>query len=147
MAARSSSSATSVAARRPESSCQDAWAGKGLDDKTKDGGAMRTPEPMDGTEPIAHADQGVFVVYAEDDERLARLTTRYLESHGVRVLTAADGREGLSLVLRERPDVLLLDLMLPGMDGLEVCRQVRARADTPIIMVTARGEEIDRVIG
>lgn len=93
------------------------------------------------------SDESITVVYVEDDERLARLTAKYLESHGVTVLLARDGREGLSLVLRERPDVLLLDLMLPGMDGLEVCRQVRARADTPIVMVTARGEEVDRVIG
>jgi len=96
---------------------------------------------MTGTE------EAISIVYVEDDARLARLTAKYLESHGVRVSLAADGREGLALVLRERPDVVLLDLMLPGIDGLEVCRQLRGRIDTPIIMVTARGEEADRVIG
>jgi DNA-binding response OmpR family regulator len=88
-----------------------------------------------------------FVVYIEDDQKLARLTARYLESHGLRVSQAGDAREGIALVLREPPDVILLDLMLPGIDGFEVCRQLRARVTTPIIMVTARGEEADRVMG
>lgn len=87
------------------------------------------------------------IVYIEDDEKLARLTARYLESHQVRVTVATDPREGIAAVLRERPDVVLLDLMLPGMDGFEVCQKLRARVDTPIIMITARGEEADRVMG
>lgn len=93
------------------------------------------------------ASDSISVVYVEDDEKLARLTARYLESHGVVVTLARDGSEGVSAVLRERPDVVLLDLMLPGMDGFEVCRQLRSRIDTPILMVTARGEEADRVMG
>jgi len=87
------------------------------------------------------------IVYIEDDRKLARLTTRYLESHGVRVTWTASASEGIAAVLRERPDVVLLDLMLPEIDGYEVCRRLRARVDTPIIMVTARGEEADRVMG
>src|SRR6185503_11640066 len=87
------------------------------------------------------------VVYIEDDERLARLTGRYLESHGVRVTLSPDARDGIAKILREHPDVILLDLMLPGTDGLEACRELRSRVDTPIIMVTARGEEVDRVMG
>jgi DNA-binding response OmpR family regulator len=87
------------------------------------------------------------VVYIEDDEKLGRLTAKYLETHGVRVTLACDPHEGITAVLRDRPDVVLLDLMLPGMDGFEVCRKLRARVDTPIIMVTARGEEADRVMG
>ncbi|WP_437284172.1 response regulator transcription factor [Sorangium sp. So ce406] len=87
------------------------------------------------------------IVYIEDDEKLARLTARYLESHNVRVTVATDAREGIACVLRERPDVVLLDLMLPEIDGYEVCQKLRARVDTPIIMVTARGEEADRVMG
>lgn len=87
------------------------------------------------------------IVYIEDDEKLARLTARYLESHQVRVTIATDPREGIAAVLRERPDVVLLDLMLPGMDGFDVCQKLRARVDTPIIMITARGEEADRVMG
>lgn len=93
-----------------------------------------------GEEPIS-------VVLVEDDERLARLTAKYLESHGVAVTVAHDGPTGVDAVLRVRPDVVLLDLMLPGMDGMEVCRALRARVDTPIVMVTARGEEVDRVLG
>lgn len=87
------------------------------------------------------------IVYIEDDEKLARLTARYLESHHVRVTIATDPREGIAAVLRERPDVVLLDLMLPGMDGFEVCQKLRSRVDMPIIMLTARGEEADRVMG
>ena len=86
-------------------------------------------------------------MYIEDDEKLARLTAKYLESHGMRVTVATDGREGVACVLRERPDVVLLDLMLPEIDGFEVCKKLRARVDTPIIMITARGEEADRVMG
>jgi DNA-binding response OmpR family regulator len=87
------------------------------------------------------------VLYVEDDERLARLTARYLESHGVRVTVVGDGEAGVREALRIRPDVILLDLMLPGVDGREACRRLRARVDTPIIMVTALGEESDRVLG
>ena len=87
------------------------------------------------------------IVYIEDDAKLARITARYLETHGFRVSVARNGRDGIQSVLHERPDVILLDLMLPEMDGLEVCRQLRSRVATPIIMVTARGEEVDRVMG
>jgi len=89
----------------------------------------------------------ITVLYIEDDAKLARLTARYLESHRLVVTLASSGSEGLLILSSSRPDVILLDLMLPGMDGLEVCRQLRARVDTPIIMVTARGEEADRVMG
>lgn len=89
----------------------------------------------------------ISIVYIEDDVKLARLTARYLEAHGLRVTLAADPRAGIAAVLRERPDVVLLDLMLPSMDGFEVCRELRARVGTPIVMVTARGEEADRVMG
>jgi DNA-binding response OmpR family regulator len=92
-------------------------------------------------------DDVVNVVYVEDDEKLGRLTAKYLESHGVRVTLIADPREGIAAVLRDRPDVVLLDLMLPGMSGLEVCRRIREHLATPILMVTARGEEADRVLG
>jgi DNA-binding response OmpR family regulator len=87
------------------------------------------------------------IVYIEDDEKLARLTTKYLEGHGIQVTWVPGPREGVAAVLRERPDVVVLDLMLPEMDGLAVCRELRARVDTPILMVTARGEEADRVMG
>jgi DNA-binding response OmpR family regulator len=100
-----------------------------------------TIAPMDG------AATPLSVLYVEDDERLARLTARYLETHGVRVTIAPDGESGVREALRLRPDVILLDLMLPGADGLEVCRRLRTRLDTPIVMITAHGEESDRVVG
>lgn len=92
-------------------------------------------------------DEPVCVVYIEDDARLARLTARYLETHGMRVTVASNGSDGLLEIARHTPDVILLDLMLPGMDGIEVCKELRKRTDAPIIMVTARGDEADRVIG
>jgi len=93
------------------------------------------------------AEPELRVVYVEDDDRLARLTTQYLNSHRVDVHVVTRGDQALPEVLRIRPDVVLLDLMLPGTDGLEVCRQLRSRTDVPIIMVTARTEEADRVLG
>jgi len=87
------------------------------------------------------------IVYVEDDERLARLTAQYLRSHGAEVTVVSRGDLALGEVLRIRPDVVLLDLMLPGADGHEVCRRLRERVSVPVIMVTARGEEADRVMG
>jgi two-component system, OmpR family, response regulator len=92
-------------------------------------------------------DQTIAILLVEDDERLAALTREYLERHGAVVTVARDGGTGLREALRGRHDVVLLDLMLPGMDGIEVCRRVRERLDVPIIMITACGEEADRVLG
>jgi two-component system OmpR family response regulator len=89
----------------------------------------------------------IRVVYVEDDERLARLTAVYLSGHGIEVFRVSRGDTALAEVLRVRPDVVLLDLMLPGMSGQEVCRALRARMDVPIIMITALSEEADRVMG
>lgn len=101
-------------------------------------------------DPTTHSttDEGTIqVLLVEDDERLARLTSRYLQEHGIIVTVARTGPEGLAEATRHTYDVLLLDLMLPGRDGMEVCRELRTRSDVPIIMVTARGEEADRVLG
>jgi DNA-binding response OmpR family regulator len=95
----------------------------------------------------ASAPEKLTVVYVEDDDRLARLTTQYLQSHGLDVVVVSRGDQAMSEVLRVRPDVVLLDLMLPGESGLDVCRRLRERVDVPILMVTARTEEADRVIG
>jgi two-component system, OmpR family, response regulator len=92
-------------------------------------------------------DSPVLALLIEDDLRLAALTGEYLEGHGVALVHVADGRRGLSEALAGRFDVVLLDLMLPGKDGLEVCRELRARSDVPVIVLTARGEEADRVMG
>jgi DNA-binding response OmpR family regulator len=97
-------------------------------------------QPM--SEPSA-----LSVLLVEDDLRLAALTREYLEGHGVAVTHLADGRQGLDEASRTRFDAVLLDLMLPGKDGLEVCRELRSRSDVPILVLTARGEEADRVMG
>src|SRR3954452_8414451 len=89
----------------------------------------------------------IQVLVIEDDRKLAQLTARYLETHGLIVTIAEDGESGLGAFMRGVYDVVLLDLMLPGMDGVEVCRQIRARSDVPVLMLTARGEEADRVMG
>lgn len=97
--------------------------------------------------PDEGAEESLSIVYVEDDERLARFTSQYFESHGVEVRLVSRGDAVLAEVLRKRPDVVLLDLMLPGTDGLEICRKLRERMDVPVIMVTARIEEADRVMG
>ncbi|MFN3200990.1 MAG: response regulator transcription factor [Bradymonadia bacterium] len=89
----------------------------------------------------------IHVLLVEDDARLAALTRTYLERNGVVVTWVDNGGDGVSEVFNHRFDAVLLDLMLPGMDGLEVCQRIRGRSDVPIIMLTARGEEADRVMG
>lgn len=89
----------------------------------------------------------ITVLLVEDDERLARMTAQYLEGHAVHVTIASDGETGLQLARKTRFDLVLLDLMLPGKDGVEVCRALRQSQDVPIVMLTARGEEADRVLG
>jgi DNA-binding response OmpR family regulator len=91
------------------------------------------------------ADTKVLVV---DDEPMVReVLSRYLEKEGFAVCAAADGEEALTLFAAEAPDIVLLDLMLPKIDGLEVFRRMRASGSTPVIMLTAKGEETDRVVG
>lgn len=92
-------------------------------------------------EPLTH------VLLVEDDLRLAALTKEYLESHGVVVSLANDGEQGLAAALRHRFDVVLLDVMLPRRTGTEVLGALRQHSDVPVIMLTARGEEADRVLG
>jgi two-component system, OmpR family, phosphate regulon response regulator OmpR len=87
------------------------------------------------------------ILLIEDDTRLAGLVREYLGEAGFRVTHAANGGKGLDLAAREAFDAVVLDLMLPDMDGLDVCRQMRGRAETPILMLTARGDAMDRIIG
>jgi len=83
-----------------------------------------------------------------DDEPILRETlAEALAADGFRVVTAADGREALNRFREERPDLVVLDLMLPGDDGLTLCRNLRAKSEIPVIMLTARGEETDRIVG
>ena len=87
------------------------------------------------------------ILVVDDDPNVAEVVGRYLEREGFVVTTVGDGRQGLDLALADPPDLVVLDLMLPGLDGLEVCRRLRALAPVPVIMLTARGDESDRVIG
>jgi two-component system, OmpR family, response regulator ResD len=83
-----------------------------------------------------------------DDEPMVRdVLTRYLEQEGFTVRTAEDGPEALELAASAAPDLVVLDLMLPGLDGLEVLRRLRERGPTPVVLLTAKGGEIDRVVG
>ena len=83
----------------------------------------------------------------DDDPKLHRLLGDYLNERGVQLEGAFDGPRGLIALDRDTWDVVLLDVMMPGMDGLEVCRQIRAKSAVPVIMLTARGDEADRVVG
>jgi two-component system, OmpR family, response regulator BaeR len=87
------------------------------------------------------------ILIAEDDDKIARLLADYLAAAGFQTLSTADGSRAIELVKSDRPDVLLLDLNLIGLDGLEVCKTVRTFSQLPIMMITARVEEVDRLIG
>jgi len=87
------------------------------------------------------------ILLIEDDPRLAEMVKNYLGEAGFSVTVSSLGTAGVALEARETFDALILDLMLPDMDGLEVCRRIRARSQTPILMLTARGDAMDRVVG
>ena len=87
------------------------------------------------------------VLIVEDDPNTVRLVGLYLQRDGHKVLSAIDGLEGLRLAREARPDLVVLDLMLPKLDGMEVCRALREESDVPIVMLTARVEEADRLAG
>jgi DNA-binding response OmpR family regulator len=87
------------------------------------------------------------VLLIDDDKRLHELLTTYLEQNGFSVTGAPDGQRGLQALDAEPFDIVLLDVMMPGMDGLEVCRRIRAKSRVPILMLTAKGDETDRVVG
>ncbi|MBN1582612.1 MAG: response regulator transcription factor [Anaerolineae bacterium] len=87
------------------------------------------------------------VLIVDDEPRIVAGVRKYFEQAGFDVLAAYDGHAGLSMALAERPDLVVLDLMLPGLDGMDVCRELRRESDVPIIMLTARVEETDKLIG
>jgi DNA-binding response OmpR family regulator len=87
------------------------------------------------------------VLVVDDDLTVADVVRRYLERDGYKVALAADGETALRLAGEQEPDLVVLDLMLPGIDGLEVCRRLRSTSNVPVIMLTALGEECDRVVG
>ncbi|MBE7033756.1 MAG: response regulator transcription factor [Ruminococcaceae bacterium] len=88
-----------------------------------------------------------LILVIEDEAPIVEILKFNLTKSGYRVLTAFDGEEGYRLAISEKPDLILLDVMLPKMDGFEVCKKVREKQSTPIIMLTARDEEVDKVLG
>ncbi len=87
------------------------------------------------------------VLIIDDDLKLQKLLREYLENNGFQVITLPDGTRVLETIRRESPDLLILDIMLPGKDGLEVLKEVRREFDLPVIMLTAKGEDTDRIVG
>jgi len=88
-----------------------------------------------------------LILVVDDEPKIVRLARDYLEKNGFRVVSAGDGQSALAMARREKPDLVVLDLMLPIIDGREVCRILRRESDVPIIMLTALGEETDQVSG
>ena len=87
------------------------------------------------------------ILLIEDETKIARTVRLYLEQAGYHVVTIQDGAQAMPAFRHERPDLIILDLMLPHIDGWEICRQIRRESGTPIIMLTARSEEMDRLLG
>jgi DNA-binding response OmpR family regulator len=87
------------------------------------------------------------ILVVDDERHIVDLVRLYLEKEGYTVVSAADGEEALARHARHDPDLVVLDLMLPKLDGLEVCREIRRRGDTPVLMLTARDDDVDAVVG
>jgi two-component system alkaline phosphatase synthesis response regulator PhoP len=87
------------------------------------------------------------ILVVDDEPKILQIARDYLENAGYRVIAAGDGTAALQRVQAEQPELVVLDLGLPGMDGLDVCRQIRRSSEVPIIMLTARGEESDKLVG
>lgn len=92
-----------------------------------------------------NSSQSILIV--EDDERLALLTKEYLQKNGFIVEIESDGRRAISRIIETKPDLVILDLMLPGADGFTVCRSVREEYKSPILMLTARSDDVDQILG
>ena len=88
-----------------------------------------------------------LILVVDDEPKIVKLARDYLEAGGFRVATAGDGMTALAAFRHEQPDLIVLDLNLPGMNGLDVCRAIRRGSDVPVVMLTARVEEVDRLIG
>ncbi len=83
----------------------------------------------------------------DDEPAIGNMVKEYLDAQGYQAIWAKDGASGLEILRRARPDLVILDVMLPGKSGLDVCRELRAESDVPVIMLTAKSEEVDRVLG
>ncbi len=119
-------------------------------------GAKRFPGEIDITKTLQFSakfyirfcyNEGMKILVIEDEANIVQVIRLYLEQAGFTVISASDGIAGIELHAREHPDLVILDLMLPVLDGMEVCRRIRAWANTPILMLTARQGEEDRVAG
>ena len=102
---------------------------------------------LPGQEPRRHAPGVLLILLVEDDPRLAGLVCDYLRGAGLQVRHVGDGDEAVRVILDDPPELVLLDVELPGRDGLAVCRAVRERYAGPIVMLTARADEIDEIVG
>jgi len=87
------------------------------------------------------------ILIIDDEAKIVEICRDYLKAAGFSVITSLEGQGGMEIARREKPDLILLDLMLPGIDGLDICRELRKESNTPIIMLTARVEETDKLIG
>lgn len=87
------------------------------------------------------------ILIVDDEQRIIDLARLYIEQAGYQVASATDGRVAFDMIIADEPALIVLDLMLPSMDGLEICRQVRAQSDVPIIMLTALSDDIDKIVG
>ena len=113
--------------------------------------ALRSDGRLVGA-PVISEDQSLntedcTVLIVDDEPNIVEVVSAYLQRELYKVVTAMDGEEALRLISQHSPDLIVLDVMLPKLDGLEVCRRVRTTSNTPIIMLTARGEETDKLVG
>ena len=87
------------------------------------------------------------ILVVDDEKKIVNLIRAYLEHDGYQVVEAYDGKQALTVFQREKPDLIILDIMLPELDGIEVCRQIRKYSEVPIIMLTAKDEDTDKIVG
>ena len=92
-------------------------------------------------------DSGISILVVDDDGQILELVAKFLRSHGFRVYSARDGREMNAVLVESGVDLIVLDLMLPGANGLDLCRELRKTSAIPVVMLTAKGDEVDRIIG
>lgn len=102
------------------------------------------PQDTSTAAPLAG---GATILVVDDDGQILQLVARFLRTNGFRVHTARDGREMQDVLAQNGADLIVLDLMLPGVNGLELCRELRKTSAIPVVMLTAKGEEVDRIIG
>lgn len=105
------------------------------------------PAPSNSALPLIPIFMSDLILVVDDEPKIVKLARDYLEKSGFRVISSGDGREALVIFRQEQPTLVVLDLNLPGMDGLDVCRAIRKESDIPIIMLTARADEYDQLIG